>query len=43
MQAALTAMPPDIRAAFRRIAEMIAQFGLERMREPYVRHLEGPV
>ena len=43
VQAALTAMPPDIRAAFRRIVEMIGQFGLERMREPYVRHLEGPV
>jgi phage-related protein len=39
----LTAMPADIRAAFRRIAEMIGSYGLERMREPYVKHLEGPV
>ncbi|WP_159013950.1 type II toxin-antitoxin system RelE/ParE family toxin [Acidisoma sp. S159] len=40
---ALTAMPPDIQAAFRRIVELIGSYGLERMREPYVKHLEGPV
>ena len=39
----LTAMPPDIQAAFRRIVEMIGSYGLERMREPYVKHLEGPI
>lgn len=39
----LSAMPVDIRASFRRIVEMIGVLGLERMREPYVRHLEGPV
>jgi phage-related protein len=40
---ALDAMPADIRAAFQRIVEMIQVHGLERMREPYVKHLEGPV
>ena len=43
VKAALTAMPPDIQAAFRRIVEMIGSYGLERMREPYVKHLDGPV
>jgi phage-related protein len=41
--AALSAMPADIRASFRRIVELIGAVGLERVREPYVRHLEGPV
>ncbi|MDX7951808.1 type II toxin-antitoxin system RelE/ParE family toxin [Lichenihabitans sp. Uapishka_5] len=36
-------MPADIQAAFRRIVEMIGSHGLERMREPYVKHLDGPV
>ena len=39
----LSAMPEDIQAAFLRIAEMIGSRGLERMREPYVKHLQGPV
>src|ERR1700676_1972952 len=43
VEAALSAMPADIRAAFRRIVELIGSYGLERMREPYVKHLEGPV
>ena len=43
VKAALDAMPEDIRAAFRRIVEMIGSYGLERMREPYVKHLQGPV
>lgn len=43
VQAALSAMPADIRANFRRIVEMIGAIGLERMREPYIKHLEGPV
>ena len=28
---------------FRRIVELIGSHGLERMREPYVKHLEGPL
>ncbi len=43
VEATLTAMPTDIQAAFRRIVELIGSFGLERVREPYVKHLEGPV
>jgi phage-related protein len=43
VQAALDAMPDDIGAAFLRITTMIETYGLERMREPYVKHLEGPV
>jgi phage-related protein len=31
----------EARASFERIAEMIQSNGLERMREPYVKHLEG--
>ena len=40
---ALDAFPPDIRASFQRIVELIQVHGLERVREPYVKHLEGPV
>jgi hypothetical protein len=43
IEALLEAMPGDIQASFRRIAEMIRAYGLEKMREPYVKHLEGPV
>ena len=39
----LTAQPADIRASFRRIVELIGAVGLEKVREPYVRHLEGPL
>jgi phage-related protein len=38
----LEALPFDMRARFRRIAELIQVHGLEAMREPYVKHLEGP-
>jgi hypothetical protein len=40
---ALTALPPDIRSSFERLVHMIEAHGLELMREPYVKHLEGPV
>jgi hypothetical protein len=43
VRAALDAMPNDIGAAFLRIARMIENYGLERMREPYVKHLQGPL
>jgi phage-related protein len=43
VKAALDALPVDIRASFQRIAELIASHGLERVREPYVKHLEGPL
>ena len=39
----IEALPPDMRARFRRIVELIQGYGLERMREPHVKHLEGPL
>lgn len=39
----LRGLPEDIQASFSRIAMLIEGHGLERMREPYVKHLEGPV
>jgi phage-related protein len=41
VQAALSALPRDIRATFERIVRLIQEHGLERVREPYVKHLEG--
>jgi phage-related protein len=43
IKAALDALPPDIRASFQRIVELIQVHGLERIREPYLKHLEGPL
>jgi phage-related protein len=40
---ALDGCPLDIRASFQRIVELIQSHGLERVREPYVKHLEGPL
>jgi len=39
----LNEFPLDIRASFQRIVELIQSHGLERVREPYVKHLEGPL
>lgn len=39
----LEALPPDMRARFHRIVELIQGYGLEQMREPHVKHLEGPL
>jgi phage-related protein len=43
VKAAIDALPADIRARFERIVHLIRNHGLERMREPYVRPLEGKV
>lgn len=43
VMATLSALPKDIRGRFERIVMMIESHGIERMREPYVKHLEGPV
>jgi phage-related protein len=40
-EAEVESLPKDARASFLRIGEMIRSNGLERMREPYVKHLEG--
>lgn len=37
----LAALPADMQARFDRIVSMIEVSGLEGMREPYVKHLEG--
>ena len=34
-------LPEDMRASLQRIIELIETHGLERMREPYVKHLDG--
>jgi phage-related protein len=39
----IEALPPDMRARFRRIVELIQNHGLERVREPFVKDLEGPL
>ncbi len=39
----LEALPKDLIAHFLRITELIADRGLEQVREPYVKHLEGPL
>ncbi len=39
----LEALPVDQRAKFLRIAELIEAKGRDRVREPYVKHLEGPL
>jgi phage-related protein len=38
--AEIEALPDDMKAKFLRIVTMIQTHGLERMREPYVKHLE---
>jgi phage-related protein len=42
-KAALDALPVDVRASFQRIVELIQAHGLERVREPYLKHLDGPL
>ena len=41
--AAPSAFPRDILGIFERIVSLIVGHGLERVREPYVKHLEGQV
>ncbi len=43
VDAEVSALPADMRAQLARISFMIQEFGLERMREPHVKHLEGPI
>jgi phage-related protein len=33
----------DIRASFERIVRLIQAFGLDRVHEPYIKHLEGQI
>lgn len=40
-KAEVDGLPDDLRARFERVIGLIQANGLERMREPYVKHLEG--
>ena len=37
----LDLLPADMKARFRRIVELIQGYGLDQVREPHVKHLEG--
>jgi len=39
----LEVLPLDMKARFRRIVELIQAYGLERVHEPHVKHLKGPL
>ena len=39
--AEMVEQPDDVKAHFLRISDLIAAHGLERMREPYVKHVQG--
>ncbi len=41
VQDELEELPVDMKARFRRIVELIQTYGLERVREPHVKHLAG--
>ena len=40
-KAEVEALPADMRASFGRIVELVRAYGLEHMREPYAKHVEG--
>jgi len=42
-QAELNALPLDVRASFERIVRLVQDLGLERVREPYIKHIEGAI
>ena len=42
-EAEVEELPDEMRASFIRIVEMIQSSGLERMREPYLKHIEGKI
>ena len=39
----LAELPADMRARFVHISRLIHEFGLERVREPHIKHLRGPL
>jgi phage-related protein len=41
VDAELEELPAEMLARFRYISQLIKEFGLERVREPYVKHLHG--
>jgi phage-related protein len=42
-KAELDALPADTRASFERIVRLVQAFGLERVHEPYIKHIEGRI
>jgi hypothetical protein len=40
-KAELDAMPVDLRASFERIVKLVEAFGLERVHEPYIKHIDS--
>jgi phage-related protein len=40
-RAELSALPLDVRASFERIVRLVQTVGLERVREPYIKHIEA--
>ena len=43
VRAEIEELPADMRARFRRIVDLIQGYGLERVREPHLKHLTGPL
>jgi phage-related protein len=43
VDAELERLPADMRARFVHISRLIEEFGLERVREPHIKHLRGPL
>jgi phage-related protein len=43
VDAELEALPEDMQVRFVYISRLIEEFGLEKVREPHVKHLEGPL
>ena len=39
----LAALPSDMRARLARIVELIEAYGLNQVREPHVKHVQGPL
>ena len=42
-KAELDALPVDLRASFERIVKLVQAFGLERVHEPYIKHIDGRI
>ena len=43
MDAEIEDLPADMLARFDYISQLIAEFGLEQVREPHVKHVRGPL
>jgi phage-related protein len=43
VDAEIEELPADMRARFVHISRLIEEFGLDRVREPHVKHVSGPL